>query len=262
MKKLITLSLALAFVFPLFAQDSTIATPPASTPPAPAPAAGKTSKKNEWLKSLSQRHGNDHFLLQIGYNGWSGIPDTVNTKGIPRSFNMYFMFDFPFKTSPQFSVGIGLGLGTDNFYLDRTSVDIAGLTRNTLSFRSDTASNYFKKYKVATTYVEIPVELRFTADPSRPNKSWKAAVGGKVGTMLSAMTKGKTLLSSTGGTINNYTEKIKSKRFFNSTRLAVEGRISKGIFGVYGQYQINNFVKDGAGPDIRPFQIGITISGL
>jgi hypothetical protein len=80
--------------------------------------------------------------------------------------------------------------------------------------------------------------------------------------MLSAMTKGKTLLSSNGGTINNYTEKIKSKRFFNSTRLAVTGRISKGIFGIYGQYQINNFVKDGAGPDIRPFQIGITISGL
>jgi hypothetical protein len=261
MKKLITLSLALAFVFPLFAQDSTKVTTPASTP-APAPAAGKTSKKNEWTKALSQRHGNDHFLLQIGYNGWAGIPDTVNTKGIPRSFNAYFMFDFPFKTSPQFSVGIGLGLGTDNFYLNRTSVDIAGLTHNTLSFRSDTASSYFKKYKVATTYLEIPVELRFTADPSKPNKSWKGAIGGKVGTMLSAMTKGKTLLSSTGGTINNYTEKVKSKRFFNSTRLAVEGRISKGIFGIYGQYQINNFVKDGAGPDIRPFQIGITISGL
>lgn len=262
MKKLITLSLALAFVLPLFAQDSTTATTPASTTPQPAPAPAKTSKKNEWTKALSQRHGNDHFMLQLGYNGWSAIPDTVNTKGIPRSFNAYFMFDFPFKTSPQFSVGIGLGLGTDNFYLNRTSVDIAGLTHNTLSFKSDTASSYFKKYKVATTYLEIPVELRFTADPSKPNKSWKGAIGGKVGTMLSAMTKGKTLLSANGGTINNYTEKIKSKRFFNSTRLVVDGRISKGIFGIYGQYQINNFVKDGAGPDIRPFQIGLTISGL
>lgn len=256
MKKLITLSLALAFVLPLFAQDSTIA-------PAPDPVpATKTSKKNEWTKALSQRHGNDHFLLQIGYNGWSGIPDTINTKGIPRSFNMYFMFDFPFKTSPRFSVGIGAGLGTDNFYLDKTTVDIAGLENNTLSFNSDTVSNYFKKYKVATTYLELPVELRFTADPSNPNKSWKAAVGGKVGTMLSAMTKGKNLQSRNGGTLNGYTEKIKSKRFFNSTRLAVTGRISKGILGIYGQYQINSFVKDGAGPDIRPFQIGITISGL
>jgi hypothetical protein len=245
MKKLITLSLALALVFPLFAQDSTIAKP----------------KKKDWSKVNLSNRPNDHFMLQLGYNGWQGMPDTINTKGIPRSFNMYFMFDFPFKTSPRFSVGLGLGLATDNFYLNKTTVDIAGRSSSSLTFKS-VDSAYFKKYKVATTYLEIPVELRFAADPENTNKSWKVAVGGKVGTMLSAMTKGKTLLSKNGGTINNYTEKIKSKRYFNSTRLSVTGRISKGIFGIYGTYQVNNFVKDGAGPDIRPFQIGISISGL
>ena len=246
MKKLITLSLALAFVFPLFAQDSTIAKP----------------KKKDWSKVNLSNRPNDHFMLQLGYNGWSGMPDTINTKGIPRSFNMYFMFDFPFKTSPRFSVGLGVGLGTDNFYLDKMTVDIAGRSGNTLAFRNVSDTNYFKKYKVATTYLEIPVELRFAADPENTNKSWKVAVGGKVGTMLSAMTKGRILLSHNGGTINSYTEKIKSKRFLNSTRLAVTGRISKGIFGIFGSYQINQFVKDGAGPDIRPFQIGFSISGL
>ena len=245
MKKLITLSLALALVFPLFAQDSTIAKP----------------KKKDWSKVNLSNRPNDHFMLQLGYNGWQGMPDTINTKGIPRSFNMYFMFDFPFKTSPRFSVGLGLGLATDNFYLNKTTVDIAGRSSSSLAFKS-VDSAYFKKYKLATTYLEIPVELRFAADPENTNKSWKVAVGGKVGTMLSAMTKGKTLLSKNGGTINNYTEKIKSKRYFNSTRLSVTGRISKGIFGIYGTYQVNNFVKDGAGPDIRPFQIGISISGL
>jgi hypothetical protein len=245
MKKLITLSLALALVFPLFAQDSTIAKP----------------KKKDWSKVNLSNRPNDHFMLQLGYNGWQGMPDTINTKGIPRSFNMYFMFDFPFKTSPRFSVGLGLGLATDNFYLNKTTVDIAGRSSSSLTFKS-VDSAYFKKYKLATTYLEIPVELRFAADPENTNKSWKVAVGGKVGTMLSAMTKGKTLLSKNGGTINNYTEKIKSKRYFNSTRLSVTGRISKGIFGIYGTYQVNNFVKDGAGPDIRPFQIGISISGL
>ena len=54
----------------------------------------------------------------------------------------------------------------------------------------------------------------------------------------------------------------KSKRFFNGTRLSVTGRISKGVFGIYGSYQVNQFIKDGLGPDIRPFQIGISISGL
>lgn len=246
MKKLITLSLALAFVLPLFAQDSTIAKP----------------KKKDWSKLNLSNRANDHFMLQLGYNGWASMPDTVDTKGIPRSFNMYFMFDFPFKTSPRFSVGIGLGLATDNFYLDKMTVDISGESSSSFSFTSVSGTNYFKKYKIATTYLELPVELRFAADPENTNKSWKLAVGGKVGTLLSAMTKGKNLMSSTGATLNSYTEKIKSKRYFNSTRLSVTGRVSKGIFGIYGTYQINNFIKDGEGPDIRPFQIGISISGL
>jgi hypothetical protein len=249
MKKLITLSLALAFVLPLFAQDSTIVKP----------------KKKEW--KYNPNRANDHFMLQFGYMNWASKPDTIKTKGIPRFFNMYFMFDFPFKTSPRFSVGLGLGLGTDNLYFDKTTVDIAGKNSNTLSFARDTSS-YFKKFKLATTYLEIPVELRFAADPDNTNKSWKVAVGGKIGTMLSAMTKGKNLLASNGAALNNYTEKIKSKKYFNTTRLAVTARVSKGVFGIFGQYQITQFIKDGAVPsgsplvNVRPFQIGISISGL
>jgi hypothetical protein len=246
MKKLITFPLALAFVFPLFAQDSTIANP----------------KKKDWSKVNLSNRPNDHLMLQLGYNGWSGRSDSIKTKGIPRSFNIYFMFDFPFKTSPRFSVGIGAGLGTDNFYLDKMTADISGESSSKLSFKDVSEGEHFKKYKLATTYLELPVELRFAADPENTNKSWKVAVGGKVGTLLSAMTKGKTLLNSSEQTINSYTEKIKSKRYFNSTRLSVTGRISKGIFGIYGTYQVNNFVKDGYGPDIRPFQVGISISGL
>ncbi|MBO9199522.1 MULTISPECIES: outer membrane beta-barrel protein [Niastella] len=257
MKKLITLSLALAFVFPLFAQDSTKTA-------APAPASATPAKKKVW--KYNPNRANDHFMIQLGYNGWASKPDTINTKGIPRSFNMYFMFDFPFKTSPRFSVGVGAGIGTDNFYLDKMTVDIAGRSSNTLAFKS-VDSGYFKKYKIATTYLELPVELRFAADPDNTNKSWKVAIGGKVGTMLSAMTKGKNLQSKSG-TVNSYTEKIKSKRYFNSTRLAVTGRVSKGVFGVFGSYQINQFIKDGAAGagsplvDIRPFTIGLVISGL
>jgi hypothetical protein len=253
MKKLITLSLALASVFPLFAQDSTSK----ATEPAPQP-----KKKKDWSKVNLSNRPNDHFMLQLGYNGWSNRPDTISTKGIPRSFNMYFMFDFPFKTNPRLSVGVGLGLGTDNFYLNKMTVDVTGRNSSTLSFSKNSDSTYFKKYKVMTTYLELPVELRFAADPTNTNKSWKVAVGGKIGTMLSAGTKGKNLMSSSGATIATYTVKEKSKRYFNSTRLAVTGRVSKGVFGIFGSYQINQFVKDGYGPDIRPFQIGISISGL
>ena len=106
------------------------------------------------------------------------------------------------------------------------------------------------------------MELRFTDNPAKSNKSIKAAIGVKVGTLLNAHTKGKTLLNRSGGTVNSFTEKESSKRFFNSTRLSVTGRIGLGNFSLFGSYQINNLLKDGVGPQIKPFQVGISLSGL
>ena len=246
MKKLFTLLTALALFGTLAAQDST------------APR-----KKRDWSNVNLAARPNDHFMIQFGYNGWSQMPDTINTKGLSRSFNMYFMFDFPFKTDPRWSVGIGAGFGSDNVFFDKMSVDVTGRENsNNLTFRNLSDTNHFKKYKLNTTFLEAPVELRWAANPVTPNRSWKIALGAKVGTMLSAHTKGKNFQTKSGGTINAFTQKEKAKRFFNGTRLSVTGRVSYGVFGIYGAYQINSFIKEGFGPDVRPFQIGLSISGL
>ena len=189
------------------------------------------------------------------------LPDSINTKGFSRTFNMYLMFDFPFKTNPQFSVALGAGLGTDNIFFDKMEVDVAGQTQ-TLRFRDVSDTNNYKKYKVATTYLEAPVELRFTANPANYNKSFKVAVGAKIGALLNVHNKGKNLLNSAGGTINSFTKKESSKRYFNGNRLAVTGRIGYGSFSLFGSYQVNTFIKEGAGPEVKPFTIGLTISGL
>jgi hypothetical protein len=250
MKKILTLFVALASMTAVMAQDSTTTTVTAK------------KKKRDWSKVKLSNRPNDHFMFQLGYYGWSQIPDTINTKGLSRSFNAYFMFDLPFKSDPRFSVGIGAGVGTDNMYFDKTEIDITGRRANTLGFRNVADTNHFKKYKLATTFLEAPVELRFVSNPENTNKSWKIAFGGKIGTMMSASVKGKTLQNKAGNTINAYTLKEKSKRYFNSTRLSVTGRVGYGALGLYGSYQVNAFIKEGFGPDVRPFQIGLTLSGL
>ncbi len=248
MKKLLTLFFTVACVTAVMAQDSTVVAP--------------KKKKKDWSKVSLGHRANDHFMLQLGYSGWAQRPDTINTSGLPRSFNVYFMFDFPFKSDPRFSIGIGAGLGTDNIFFKNTEIDISGKNANKLGFKNVADTNHFKKYKLATTYLEAPVELRFVANPENSNRSWKIAIGGKIGTMLSAETKGKTLQNRNGGTINGYTLKEKSKRYFNGTRLSATGRIGYGNWSLYGSYQLNTFIKEGFGPDVRPFQIGITLSGL
>jgi len=209
---------------------------------------------------LSNR-ANDHFMFQLFWADWANKPDSIKQKGFPRGFNAYLMLDFPFKTDPRFSIGIGVGVGTDNIYFDKTTVDVAGVT-STLRFRDVSDTTHFKKYKLATTYLEAPIELRFAANPANTNKSFKAALGAKVGLLMNAHNKGKNFQSSNGTLLNSYIQKESSKRYFNNTRLMVTGRVGYGFIGAFVAYQVNAFIKQGAGPDIHPFTLGITISGL
>ena len=124
------------------------------------------------------------------------------------------------------------------------------------------AANHFKKYKLVSTYLEVPVELRFVGDPENSDRSWKAAVGVKAGYLLNVHTRGKTLVNSAGTTLNNYVEKQSSKNFFSGTRLAATARIGYGHISLFGQYQFTAYIKDGRGPNVHPYSIGITFSGL
>jgi hypothetical protein len=140
-------------------------------------------------------------------------------------------------------------------------VDVKAASEN-LPFPALDSANHFKKYKLATSYLEIPLEFRFTSKPNNPNKSFKAAVGLKVGTLVNAHTKGKNLLSATGSTLNSYLEKENSKRFINSSHFMATARVGYGVFSLFGSYQLNRLLKDGAGPNLKLYQLGLTISGL
>ena len=208
----------------------------------------------------------DHFMFQFGTDTWTNRPDSVNVGGgLSRHFNLYFMYDKPFTTNPKYSVAFGAGVGTSNIFFDnRTFVDVKS-PANTLPFRAiDSLSNHFSKFKVTTIYLEAPVELRYFSDPAHPGKSWKAAVGFKLGTLIKAYSKGKNMVSNTGNSINGkgYVQKESNKRFFNATDVALTGRMGYGVFSLDLGYQVNGVLRDGYGPLMNKFSVGFTISGL
>ncbi len=221
------------------------------------------SKKTSWSKvDLSNRPG-DHFMLQLSSDHWTGTPDSIDRhiSGLARGANIYVMLDKPFKGNPRFSVALGVGVGTSSIYFKNMNVDVKA-SGTFLPFRNLDTLDHFKKYKLVTSFLEIPVELRFTADPLKDSKSFKAAIGVKVGTLLNAHTKGKNLQDRNGKTINSYTAKENKKNFFNTTRLSVTGRVGYGKFSLFGSYQVNSLFKDGVAAAIKPFQVGICVSGL
>ncbi len=239
MKKIFLFSIALSISFLSLAQDSS------------------NNNKPVYVPSTK-----DQLMIQFGYTGFANKPENINMKGFSRTFNVYFLFDFPFKTNPKLSAAIGPGISTSSYFFDKMNIDIAGLRNNQLVFTDVSDTLHFKKYKMMTSYLEAPVELRYTSHPEEPGKSFKAAIGVKVGTLVGASTKGKNLQNSNENTVNTYILKEKSKRFFNGTRISATARVGFGAFSLFGSYQLNSFVKDGLGPDLKPFMIGLTISGL
>ncbi len=245
MKKIVFVVISCMFFSYAFSQD---------TPPA-------TATNNKALQ-LKNRPG-DHFMIQLSSDHWTGMPDSISShqKGFSRGFNAYFMLDKPFKSSPQYSIGIGAGISTSNIVFNKMNVDLKS-SNTLLPFTPVDSTNHFKKYKLATSYLEIPLEFRFTSKPLNVNKSFKAALGLKAGTLINAHTKGKNLQDKNNNLVNSYTLKENSKRFINSTRFMVTARVGYGIFSLFGTYQLNNVLKDGAGPNMKLYQVGLTLSGL
>ena len=241
MKKIISLSICALFATTLLAQETPV------------------TKKKKDIPDMSNRP-NDHFLLQFGYTSWAGKPDSIKTSGLSKSINVYFMFDFPFKTNPNLSMAFGPGIASDHITFTKTHV---GIKENTsaLNFTNQSDTNHFKKTKLATVYLEAPIEFRYSKDPLT-GKGLKLAIGVKVGTLISAHTRNTKFQSKSGTSINDYVMKEASKRFFNKNRLSVMGRAGMGHFTLFGSYQVTTLLKAENGPQVRPYSIGLTLSGL
>lgn len=194
----------------------------------------------------------DFLMIQVSYDGWTGGPDSLKT-GFNKGFNVALMYDFPIKKT-HFSFAAGLGVSTSSVLLKNHELNMDDNTTNIPKFIS---SSTYKRYKVATSYLEIPLELRYRGVADNANKGFKAALGVKVGTLVNAHTKGKNTL---GGERNIIKEQ--NKRFFNTWRFAATARVGYGNFALFGSYNLNPLFKDNSDLDIRPYSIGICLSGL
>lgn len=211
---------------------------------------------------ISSRPG-DHLMIQLSSDHLTGMPDSIasHQTGFSKGLNAYVMLDKPFKSSPKYSIGIGIGISSSNIAFKKMNIDLKS-TSTKLPFKATDSTDHFKKYKLSLGYLEIPLELRYSSDPLNSGKSFKAAIGLKAGTIINAHTKGKDLQNKNNALLSSYTEKENNKKFFNGTRFMATARVGYGILSLFGAYQLNNVLKDVAGAPLKLYQVGITISGL
>ena len=208
------------------------------------------------MLSEVQKPSRDFVMLQFTYEGWANNPDSVKTGGIGRGFNGYLCYDFPIQKS-NFSFAAGVGVGSANIYLDNQEMRFTdtGAQGQTVGFMAETAD--YKKYKINTTYLEAPFELRYFGNSANRNKGFKAAIGMRAGILVGAHTKSVRTVEG-----NKVVEKINTKRYLEKYRFSATARVGWGNFTLFGSYNINSLFRDGSGPDITPYSIGLCVTGL
>ena len=114
--------------------------------------------------------------------------------------------------------------------------------------------------KLAANYLDLPVELRFNSKKNDHRRSFKVALGGKIGVLISSKTKIK--YKEEGTTI-----KLQNKQDFNLNkfRYGVQGRVGFGGFSLFLYYGISELFENNKGPQGTPvttLNFGISIAGF
>lgn len=199
----------------------------------------------------------DYFNFSLHYDGLAGETESIKLKGLNRGLSTHIMMDFPLKTS-QFSFAAGVGFSTHNYYFEDQRFSMQGQTNVEFINLIKPESDNYRKSKLSVNYAEVPLELRFFSNKQNRNVGFKASIGMKVGYLLDAHTKEKVDIN--GVTI---TQKFKgSNDLFNQWRFAPTVKIGWGNFSIYGQYNVSQLFAPGTGPEVFPYSIGISISGL
>lgn len=209
----------------------------------------------------------DHFMINLTMdNLMANSTDTFfNSKVFNPNVGFYFMYDFPIGKS-GLSVAPGLGFtfsktNLSNSILSQDSLGTSFLSsKNNALFKNSTKT--YGSSSVYTSWVEVPVELRYRTKPLNGRSSLKFAVGMRFGMRLGS----NSTVSYNDPKLSREVE-IKETPFsdLNSLRYGMTFRVGYGALNLFGYYGLNQFIKTSKNYnnlDLRQYSIGISITGL
>ncbi len=209
------------------------------------------------------------LLIDFGFSFLSNAPASMDTKFFgSKTFNLHYQYDIPIGDS-KFSLHPGVGVSIDKYSFDNDVtitrlVNPVDTTYNTsieplaslFPFASD-----FKKSKLTTTYLDIPLEVRFHTNPDDKSRSFKVGLGGRIGFRINSQSKIK--YTEDGNTI-----KVKNNQSFdmNTIRYGATARIGISWFNLFYYHNFSDLFQSGKGPTsdtaITNYTIGLTIAGF
>lgn len=226
------------------------------------------SQDSEPKKSFARPDIPGIFTVELGLNRGLDAPDNFDL-GLwgSRTVNIYYQYEIRILKS-KFSLVPGIGLSLERFKFRNGHVISYSDSRDsiTLLSPSETANQLpgLRKTQLITNFIDVPVELRYSSKPDDPARSFKIAVGARIGYMYDAFSK---LKYKADGEI----KQLKDKQNFNLNRIryGISGKIGIGNFSLFGYYNLSplfeegkGFYSNGVANDFNTMTVGISLAAF
>ena len=201
-----------------------------------------------------------HLIVDFGFNFWNGGADTLSSNlWGSKSVGLYYIGNYRIGQTP-FSFSPGLGLSMEKYAFDNDVNLVPGTDGAEIAFLQTTYPGAtIDKTKLAATYLEAPLELRFHANRRNPDRGFKVAVGFKAGLLMSTHSK------VVGDNGDAFTAKYKNDFSLNTFRGSAIGRIGFSGVNLFFEKSLTELFKSGEAPEdlnITPFKIGFSFTGF
>lgn len=194
----------------------------------------------------------DQLSFSLNSTQWLQEDKVATPSVFSRGVNIQMMYPI-IGNKYNFAIAAGFGLASQNYYLK----EFIHTNSDSLWFVSIPDTINYKKYKLNTNYLTIPIEFRIRTNPNKETRrSFKIYPGFRAGILVNVHTK-----YIDHDLENN--EKIKVK-LFNIKHIAcfdygLTLKIGYGKFLFHTYYSLTQLIEPSKGPAITPVEIGVTV---
>jgi cytochrome c oxidase assembly protein Cox11 len=121
------------------------------------------------------------------------------------------------------------------------------------SIQTNLAAVSFSKNMLKASYITVPILFQFNTSKNH-GKSFHFAVGGQVAIKLGS--RSKQVYFADG---DKKRDIYKSDYNLNPFQYGLTARVGYGKVNVFANYNLSEVFKSGKGPELYPFQIGVTL---
>lgn len=217
--------------------------------------------KGKSSRTRRQKSRKNWAGFELGINGFM-TPEQSTSLGPDAEF-----LDLRYNKS----IAVNLNLYQQNFNLIKNNLILytgAGLSYNNYRFDNqirlvhereginwyEDSINNIRKGKLTLTYVNVPLMLEYQTHGGRSSEKFHIAGGINLGTRIGTHTK---------YVYNKNGKKNKDKSYedfhINPFRVDAVARMGWSNINLFATYSLNPMFKDGKGPEIHPFSIGISV---